>query len=170
MICMLLCTLFLGEANAQKKSVGSSFSYAGIGFVYDHTVDENSFTSFQMRLETANRYDKRSNGIGFTTSLSWNMIFSEKESPEGNTIKFYAGPGLIAGVAGDIKRKSGMVFGMKGVIGGECTFKRKVCISMDVSPVIGVHLARRDGMWNMLLYKTGLMYAIMPEIGIKYAF
>ncbi len=169
-ICILLCTLCLGEIHAQKKSIGSSFSYAGVGLVYEHGIDAGSFAEIQLRMETSSVFARHDRLPGVSASFTWNMVFAETESRDGNKVVFFAGPGVMAGIAEDIGRGAGLMFGLKGRIGGECTFRRNVSVSLGVSPVIGVHLSRNGGMVNMLLYRTGLLYGIMPEVGIKYAF
>ncbi len=165
-----MVTLFLGETHAQKRSVGTSFSYAGTGLVYEHVIDGNSFTEIQLRMETSTLFSNALRNAGVSASFSWNMVFADIQARDGNRIDFFAGPGAMIGLAEDIKSRTGLVFGLKGRIGGECTFNRNVRVSLCLSPVIGVHLGVRDGMLNMLLYKNGLLYGIMPEIGIKYAF
>ncbi len=169
-VCILICTLFLGEIHAQMKSVGTSFSYAGIGAVYEHYIDDNSFVDVQLRMETASKFTQRRNNLGVSASFSWNMIFAEMQSWAGKRISFHAGPGVMVGYADDAMSRKGLVFGLKGKIGGECTFPRRITVSASLSPVIGLHLGRHEGMLNMLLYKNGLLYSIMPEVGIKYAF
>ncbi len=169
-IIFLICIFSLGEIHAQKKSVGATFSYAASGLVYEHKSDERSFFDVQLRMETASMFKNRNEHPGISASLTWNMFFAEAVARDGNTLKFFAGPGATIGYCGDIKRENGLVLGMKGRIGGECTFSRNVCVSICFSPVLGLHMSRQKGMMHMLIYKTGLIYGIMPEIGIKYAF
>ncbi len=170
-ICILLaCTLSLSAASAQPKSIGSTFSYAGVGFVYEHEIDETSFAEIQLRMETSSIFHYREFKPGAAVSFTWNMKFAEIEARDGNRVIFFAGPGAAAGFTEDMFSRRGLMFGLKGRVGAECTFDRNISISMSVSPVLGVHLAMHEGMLNMLLYKTGLAYAVMPEIGIKYAF
>ncbi len=167
---ILLCILSLSEAYAQKKAVGATFSYAGTGIVYEHETEGNSFMEMQLRMETSAMFMSKSGIPGVTASFSWNMIFADAESRDGNRIVFFAGPGATVGWTHDMMDRPGLMFGLKGRVGGECTFGRKVCISLCLSPVLGLHMSERNGMMNMLLYKTGLLYGIMPEVGIKYAF
>ncbi len=170
-ICTILtCTLFLDGLHAQPKSVGSSFSYAGTGIVYEHYIDAGSFAEVQLRAETSSIFTDRGNKPGVSAAFSWNMVFAEKDLADGSRITFFAGPGAAVGWGEDVKSRRGFMLGLKGRVGGECTFRRKVTLSLSVSPVIGVHIGVRDGMLNMLLYKTGLLYGIMPEVGVKYAF
>ncbi len=169
-ICTLICTLFLGELHAQPKSIGSTFSYAGVGLVYEHEIDESSFAEIQLRMETSSVFHHRLFKPGAAASFTWNMKFAEMESRDGDRIIFFAGPGAALGFTEDMYIRRGLMFGLKGRVGAECTFDRKISVSLSVSPVLGVHLAMHEGMLNMLLYKIGLAYTIMPEIGIKYAF
>ncbi len=160
----------MGGLHAQSKSVGSTFSYAGIGLVYEHGIDDKSFAEIQMRMETVPLYASRKNGAGISASFTWNMVFAEHTARGGNKVSFFAGPGAMAGIAGDMLNGRGFMLGLKGRVGGECTFLRNITVSMSVSPVVGIHLGVREGMLSMLLYKTGLLYSIMPEVGVKYAF
>ncbi len=169
-LCILLCTLFLGVLHAQPKSIGSTFSYAGTGLVYEHRTDDKSFVEIQVRMETSSVFNNRKFEPGITGSFTWNMEFADIEARDGNKVIFFAGPGAIVGLTEDLSSRRGVMFGLKGKIGAECRFDRKITVSMGISPVIGVHTAFHEGMLNMLLYKTGLLYTIMPEVGIKYAF
>ncbi len=169
-ISILICTLSLSEARAQRKAVGSTFSYAGVSLTYEHGIGDDSFIDINLRMETSSMFLDRRNTLGMSASFTWNMIFAETESSDGNKVIFFAGPGAMLGYSGDLRRGNGVIIGMKGRVGGECTFKRKVTISLSVAPVLGLHLSTENGMRNMLLYKTGLLYGIMPEVGIKYAF
>ncbi len=167
---MLFSILFLSESNAQKKSVGSSFSYSGAGLIYEHRMDGKSFAEFQLRFETSAIYANVSKLPGLTASFVWNMVFAEAELLDGNIISFFAGPGVIAGFTDDVKRRKGFMFGLKGRVGCECTYSRNVTVSFSISPALGLHLDRRNEAFSMVMYKTGLAYGIMPEVGIKYAF
>ncbi len=169
-ICIILCTLFLDAIHAQPKSIGSTFSYAGIGLVYEHGIDATSFAEVQLRMETAPIFTYREFKYGATASFTWNMEFAEIESHDGDRVVFFAGSGAVLGFTEDLLSRRGLMAGLKGRIGAECTFDRKISLSLSVSPVIGVHLGLHEGMLNMLLYKMGLLYTLMPEIGVKYAF
>lgn len=165
-----MTSLFLGGINAQERSIGATFSYAGAGISFQNSVNEDTFIEVQLRAETSHLFGSLCDTPGVTASATWNMIFSELTSPDGNRICFFAGPGITAGFADDIAFHKGLVFGLKGRVGCECRFKRNVTVSGCISPVIGAHVTMKDGMPCMLLYKTGLMSAVMPEIGIRYNF
>ncbi len=167
---LILCTLFLDGLAARSKAVGSTFSYAGPGLVYEHGIDEKTFAEIQLRMETIPLYDFNRRIPGISASFTWNMIFAGFMSRHGNKVELFAGPGAFAGWSDDVLSRKGLIFGLKGRVGGECRFKRNVSVSISVSPVLGVHLGRSGSMMTMLLYQSGLLYGIMPEVGIKYAF
>lgn len=170
-LCIMLATvLSTGIGNAQTKAVGSTHSFAGIGLSYERYIDDKSFADLQLRLETATMFTHISDNPGISASFTWNTIFADTESESGNIVRFYAGPGIALGMSDNLNGTKGVFFGLKGRVGGECTFPRKVTLSVSVSPVIGAHIGKENGMTNMLLYKYGLLYSVMPEIGIKYAF
>lgn len=167
---ILMTSLFLGGINAQEMTIGATFSYAGTGISFQNNVNEDTFIEVQLRAETAHMFGSLCDNPGVTVSATWNMIFSELTSPDGNRVCFFAGPGIAAGFADDIHFHKGLVFGLKGRVGCECRFKRNITLSGCVSPVLGAHVIMKDGMPCMLFYKTGLMSVVMPEIGIRYNF
>lgn len=165
-----LATSFLCMANAQPRSSGLTFSYSGIGISYQHDIDGENFAEIQLRAETTETFNGNADMPGVSASFTWNMILSGFTSRNGNRVEIFAGPGIIAGASYDMKRPLGCFFGLKGKIGGECTFSRKIAVSLSIAPVIGVHFGKEYQTMNMHLYRNGLLYAIMPEIGIRYAF
>ena len=167
---VLMTFLFLGGINAQERSIGATFSYAGTGISFQDKINEETFIEIQLRGETTHLFAAASTMPGMTASLTWNMIFAQMTSPDGNRISLFAGPGILAGFADNIPIHKGVVFGLKGRVGAECSFNRNVAISACISPLIGVHASMKDGMPYMLLYKTGLLNSAMPEIGIRYIF
>lgn len=168
---MLIVTFFLDVAHAQEKSVGATFSYAGTGLEYVTSKDSRHFSQYQVRLETSGIFWSDRGTPGISASAFWNIVIAEKKSRNDNTVRIYAGPGFSAGYGGDLKNHpSGIFFGLKGRLGAECSFPRRVTISLSISPMLGGHFSMRDGMINMRLYRTGLCYALMPEAGIRYNF
>ena len=162
--------LLLGDLHAQCRSVGATFSYAGTGLTYEHVINDETFIEAQLRLETLQYLSPIAGRTGISGSFTWNMIFAEHISRNGNTINFFAGPGVLAGVSDDFLAPRGLVFGLKGRAGVECLFSRNVIISASVSPVVGAHIGVKDDMPHMRIFRNGLLFTIMPEIGIKYAF
>ena len=168
---MLMTAFFLGEIHAQNRALGATFSYAGCGISYQQQVNEDSFYEIQLRSETAHMFSSLTDKPGITGSVSWNIIFAECVSPNGNCIRFFAGPGVTAGITDDLLYyQKGLLFGLKGRIGAECFFSRRIALSASLSPVLGAHITMKDDMPCMRLYISGLIYSIMPEIGIRYTF
>ena len=170
-ICVILTmSLFLNAADAQTRSFGTTFSYGGSGFIYEQQADDGDFWGVQLRAETTSMFSSRSYFPGISASFMWNIVFATVESRNGNMIRFFAGPGVSAGHSHDVMRGKGFFFGIKGRVGGECTFSRNIAVSLSLSPVLGAHFDRRDGMVSMLLFRSGILYGIMPEVGLKYVF
>ena len=167
---ILLSAATLGDSFAQPKAVSTLWSFNGIGLGYEHMMDENSFIQADLRAELTEIFINRKGKAGATASFTWNIIFAKRTSPNGYVVRYYAGPGAIAGMANDYKTAHGLIFGFKGRLGAECTFDRNITISAAVAPVIGMHTSMKDEVMNMRLYRNGLIYGLLPEIGIKYAF
>ena len=170
---LLTATVFLlslSVLSAQPKAVGAEFSANGLGLSYEHRVESDNFISLHLWMEADDYIWLRADHPGASLSLSWNMVFAEKTSPYGNRITFFAGPGIIAGYVTDFKNTPGAAFGLKGRIGVECRFKRSVTLSASLSPIIGCHITSSGENIKMLLYKSGLLQTVIPEIGLKYAF
>ena len=116
---LMLATFFLDEAFAQERSLGGTFSYAGTGVEYVHYHDDRHFAQYQLRVETAGIYWSELGKTGVSASAFWNTIFATSESRNGNTVKFFAGPGITTGYSGDFMRPQGVILGLKGRAGAE---------------------------------------------------
>jgi len=170
MTIMLLMTIVSGSLKAQTKAISTTWALNGIGIGYEiHTGDE-SFLQIDLTTEISEIYFTRSWNPGAVLSFSWNTYFAQTETIWGDMIRFYAGPGAALGWTPDIKAGSGAMFGVKGRIGAECTFERHASISLAIAPVLGMHLSSNGNAMNMRIFRNGLIYGVIPEIGIKYAF
>jgi hypothetical protein len=166
-IMFLMCI----SADAQPKSIGASFSYTGMGILYEHDFRaQDSFLEICVKAETSDYISNRRNYPGISAGLSWNIIICEWLSSEGNTMRFFAGPGVSVGYISDRNTDEGLFLGLKGRVGGECEFSRNVLISLSISPLIASHFVMRNGELSMKYYRNGLIYGWVPEIGIKYRF
>lgn len=171
LMCLSAAIIFtLDDIHGQSRSIGATFSYAGIGVEYAADIDEGNFAEFQLRMETVEMFNRAGSLPGISASAFWNIIFTKLESGNGNPIRFYAGPGISLGYAQDRISPHGMIFGVKGRVGGECSFPRGISVSMNISPVIGGHFGITDGMVNMRVYRNGLLQILMPEASIRYRF
>ena len=163
----LLC---VSGVAAQPKNAGFSFSINGIAASYEHFVDSESFIELSLKAECADMFFGMSQYPGASASITWNMIFGEKESCNGNELRFFAGPGLMVGWGSDLMRPPGLLAGLKGRIGAECEFDRNVTISISVCPTIGTHTLLLKDYTEMRYYRAGLISTVLPAIGIKYTF
>lgn len=170
LIVILAVILSLGDSFAQSRYSGATFSYGSAGLIYEQAVDPDNFWSIQLKADAVTPFNVAAPFPGLTGSFVWNMIFAEFESTQGNLIRFFAGPGIFAGVDDDILRRPGIVFGLKGRVGGICSFSRMISLSISIAPVLGVHVTKADGVASMLPYRCGLLAGMIPEVGIKYAF
>ena len=135
-----------------------------------HSHQSNSFIDLELKAENGEFYAGRSKYPGILASASWNHYLKQWKSDDGNNVSLFAGPGLAAGYCTDYKGADGIMIGLKGKIGVECNFKRNVTVSTSLAPIIGSHIVLKNGGVEMKYYRTGLQYALIPEIGIKYRF
>lgn len=170
-VTFLAAILWMGTAYAQPKSVGVNWCYSGIALAYEHTVDgRGNFVEICLKAETGEMFNGREGRPGASASFTWNIVLKEWTSRDGERVRFYAGPGLAVGAGRDFKTQNGLMFGLKGKAGFECMFRRGVTVSASVAPVFGQHIVRLDESIGMRYYRNGLIYGLVPEIGIKYSF
>ena len=170
---VMVSALFMSHAisSAQPKSLGATFSFTGFAVSYEHELSEkDSFIETSIKAETSEIFLYRANLPGVSGSITWNFPINEWESGEGNEITFFAGPGVVLGCGQDYNMPYGAFFGLKGRVGLECNFARNVVISAFLSPIIGSHIEFYSDHLTMRYYKNGLMYSLVPEVGIKYRF
>lgn len=167
---ILLSAACSGDLCAQPKAISTIWSFSGIGLGYEHHMADSNFIQAEIKTELTEVFINRKGRVGATASFTWNMVFAQLVSGNGNTVRFFAGPGAIAGMAVDRKTSAGCTFGIKGRIGAECTFDRHICLSAGIAPVLGMHTSMKNDVFNMRLYRNGLIYSLLPEVSIKYAF
>jgi hypothetical protein len=171
-----LTLLFLGEANAQKRSIGTSWSFSGIGLAYEHQMKETSFIHAGAQLEMTEMFLGKTKVPGGSISFTWNDIISCASSRNSNRISFFAGAGAATGYCKDfrLKRKEqtryGCFFGLKGRAGLRIEYDRNVNITAAIAPVLGMHLSLKDEILIMRYYRYGLLQTLMPELTISYRF
>lgn len=167
---LLYAFLNLYVLNAQIQSIGTAYSYNGVGILYELNRNDDCFMEINLQAELGEVLMDRTDIPGISASFTRNYILRTWKSDEGNNIRLYAGIGAIAGYANDFKRKAGPFFGIKGKAGIDCHFPRRVRISLALSPIIGCHLTYGTKYQKMEYYRNGLLNSFMPEIGICYMF
>ena len=159
------------HAFAQPKSLGVSFSYTGISISYEmYSNRPDSFIDIVLKSENSEFYSGRFRHPGISASTSFNYYLKAWTYDETNSVKLFAGPGLTIGYCPDYKTVEGIMFGLKGKLGVECTFERDVQITASIAPIVGSHIVLDERSAEMKYYRNGFQYGFIPEIGIKYRF
>lgn len=167
---MVISTWFSCSASAQTKAFSSIWSFDGIGLGYEHFYGQDRYLDASLKADLTSLFYTGTGRTGITGSVTWNTIFAETQSSEGNDVNFYYGSGLFVGLARDFEASEGFIFGLVGRIGAECSFKRNIGIAVSIAPVIGMHVSQKNESTNMRLYRNGLIYSLLPEVQIKYTF
>lgn len=162
--------LFLSVASAQTRSVGTSWSFSGIGLTYSHEAGNRSFFDIQCKVELGEVLMNRTNIPGVSLAFTRNYIIREWDTEDGNTIYLISGPGISAGWSSDFLTNHGIHIGLKGCFGIECRYRRNINLSFCLAPVIGVHISKQNDYMKMEYHRNGLLGTILPEVGIKYSF
>lgn len=170
LITCLVVLMAMAHAVAQPKSVGTTYSLSGIGIMYEHNLNGDCFIETDIRAEMGEVFRNATDIPGISASFSCNFVFKEWKSTNGSALCAFAGPGISAGIVNDLHKDRGYFFGIKGRVGLEGIFDRRVSISVSLNPIIGSHLIVREEYLEMAYYRNGLLNAILPEIGIKFLF
>lgn len=178
LIAVIVATLvFLGEAYAQERSIGTSWSFSGIGLTYEQPMRQSgTFLHIAVQLEMSEAFLGRTTKPGGSVNFTCNDILHSVTSRNGNSISFFAGAGAAAGYNKDcrIKRDNetfyGYFFGLKGRAGLRIEYDRKINITAAVAPVLGMHLSVKGETVMMRYYRYGLLQTLMPELTISYRF
>lgn len=172
-ICCLVIILAAGflKTGAQTRSLGASFSFSGAGICYEDVLGEDSFYQLGLKAELVEVFTGRADSPGVSVGFTCNYIIRRWQSENDNEIIFYAGPGIETGWVRDFRSDRGGFVGLKGRIGLQCLFPRKIKVSLSLAPCIGAHFTSKEETGvRMEFYRNGLLSAVMPEIGIRYSF
>lgn len=176
LVVILLTMPFLGEAYAQEHSIGTSWSFSGIGLTYEQQIKETAFVYVGAQFEMTESFLGRAAVPGGSVSFTFNDIIDSISSRNGNRISFFAGAGAAAGYCKDfrLKRKEqtrpGCFFGLKGRAGFRIEYDRNVNITAAIAPVLGMHLSMKDETLMLRYYRYGILQTLMPELTISYRF
>jgi hypothetical protein len=176
LLVITLTIAFLSDSYAQEHSIGTSWSFSGIGLTYDHQVKETAFVHVGAQLEMTETFIGRARVPGGSVSFTWNDILGSTTSRNGNRISFFTGAGAAAGYCKDFRVKRieqvryGSFFGLKGRAGVRIEYDRNINITAAIAPVLGMHLFRKEETVMMRYYRYGLLQTLMPELTISYRF
>lgn len=170
LVIMLMTIVSQREGYAQRNTVGTSWSLSGIGITYERNTSEDTFAQVAIQADLGETFFGRAACPGVRGSFTWNIVFAQVETTNKNPVRFFAGPGLAAGICKDLNGPDGVIFGLKGKVGLDCQFARSVNLSVSLVPTLGLHVSKADGNVIICAYKYGLLQTILPEIGISYRF
>ena len=159
------------SAYAQPKALGVVSSFKGFAVSYEHNLHkEDLFIEMALSADASEMFLYRADYPGISASFTWNHVFASWSLQDGAEMKLFAGPGLAVGYGKDFKAGNGYFFGLKGKVGIECSFERRVTVSACISPILGMHVIPYDEYLSLKYYRNGIFYSPIPEIGIKYRF
>ena len=170
-IAILLAIASIHTASAQNNTLGTSWSFSGIGVTYERNTSENTFAHIAVQAEMGEMFRGTTPYSGMSAAFTWNHIFAQAESRDGTPVHFFAGPGIAAGASKDFNGPRGLFIGLKGRVGARCSFDRNIDLAVGVAPVLGLHRYVGQNK-NAILkcYNNGILQTLMPEIVIAYRF
>ena len=157
------------EAGAQPRSIGGIFSFNGIGVSYQHNAVESSFFEVSVSADFCDVLDGQSPYPGIKAGFSYNFIFWGHEFGSGY-LSSLAGIGFVAGYVRQTGQGFGPMAGLTGKVGVEYAFHVPVILSLDFTPVLGMHMDGTDKDSSLRMYLDGLSRSFYPRIGIRYCF
>lgn len=165
-------TISAGNALAQPKALGVVQSYRGFWVSYEHSVADDCFICADAGVLMTGIFSGETSVPGASAEIKWNFMFFRRDIPGCGQLRVFAGPGLTIGYGTDLRMDSGHgpFFGICGNLGVECCFNRGLTLSATVLPILGSHILIYEDYARMLLYRNGLVYGPVPQIGIKYNF
>ena len=177
LIMVIALTMMLpGVTTARERSVGTSWSFTGVGITYEHPLKESSFLLAGAQLEMSEVFLGTTARPGGSICFTCNDILRRMTSRNGNAVSLFAGAGAAAGYSKDYRLNGrelthhGVFFGVKGRAGVRIEYDRNINITAAVAPVLGMHLSMKDETVMMRYYRYGLLQTLMPEITISYRF
>lgn len=157
-------------SKARNTSLGSQWSFKGIALTYSQKAEYGSFHELYLSADMTDLLSGNSRYPGVSAAFSWNIMLKEWELSDEGYIRAYAGPGAAIGWTTDKGSGYGVMMGILGKAGLEYISARKIALSVSISPVLGCHTVWNGNTLRLELYKYGLTYSLMPEVGIKYYF
>lgn len=168
--------VLLGNAHAQERSIGTSWSFSGVGLTYEHPMKHGNFLHVGAQAEMSEMFLGRTTKAGGSVSFTFNEVLRRVTSRNGNSIFIFAGAGAAIGYSKDCRLRRaqptyhGYFFGLKGRAGVRIEYDRKVNITAAVAPVLGMHLSMKDETLMMRYYRYGLLQTLMPKLTIGFRF
>ena len=176
----LACTAFLAAAVllfwhcgmvAQDRSAGLNLAYNEFSAMCQIPVGEKESLRISANLDMTKVISGKVLYPGVSADAAYLFRIWGKRFLSGESMMLSAGPGACAGYVRDHRGHYGLMASLTGYIGFEYIFLVPVSISLSLEPCLGVHLNRdRFGYVNMDFYRYGLLYSLLPHVGIRYRF
>lgn len=187
---LIAFAVLLGTAvavSAQSRSSGFRIGAAGLDAVYQHSLSKNTFIEGNFGLDFG-----VNNNAGFKLTGIYNMVLARPAWTDKGSWAIYAGPGVSLGNVHDMVTyevindkmtfsDNGFMLALTGQIGLEYNFQSPLQISVDLRPMIGLHVNDgkfRDPATNKVVegfeskvgfYGNGLI-GFIPNISVRYRF
>ena len=174
------------SAYAQPRTIGLRIGASGFEADYQHDMARNQFIEGDLGLD----FGYNANGApGIKATAIYNFVWARPAWTDKGTWALYAGPGATLGYVNDevhykaadgrniIKYlDNGFMLGICGQVGLEYTFWFPLQLSIDLRPVIGMHVnggytspsGERYGT-RVGFYDNGLL-GLSPTISVRYRF
>lgn len=178
------------SAYAQPRAAGLRLGVCGFEASYQHNMDKNQFLEGNLGLD----FGYGTSGIpGIKATGLYNFIWAQPAWTNQGSWALYAGPGVTLGYVNDqVHYKvgkevphfldNGFMLGVCGQVGLEYTFWFPLQLSVDLRPIIGMHIndgyRYEDPVTNektdrygsrVGLYDNGLL-GFFPTISVRYRF
>jgi len=171
-------------AHAQPRALGIRVGVSGLEADYQHSFFKNQFLQGNLGLD----FGYSANGVpGVKATAIYNFIWARPAWTNKGSWAIYAGPGATIGYANDeVHYKvaeevvhfldNGFLLGICGQVGLEYTFWFPLQLSVDLRPVIAMHI--NDGYTDSAgsrhgtrvgFYDNGLL-GFAPTISVRYRF
>ncbi len=166
---LVSAALVPGTGTAQPRSVGGVFSFSGAEVSYQHSNSESTFFEINAGIDFCGVLDGQVASPGVRAGFTYNFNIWGHEFGTG-VFSVLAGIGCSAGYVRQTGMSFGPMAGLAGKIGIEYLFKVPVILSLDFTPVLGMHLEGQGSGSLLKVYQEGIIKAYYPRLGIRYVF
>ena len=185
-ITLFILAVTVVSASAQPRAIGLRIGACGFEADYQHSMEKYQFIQGNLGLD----FGYNANGVpGVKAAAIYNFIWARPAWTDKGSWALYAGPGAVLGyVNDDVHYKAadgrnvityldnGFMLGICGQVGLEYSFWFPLQLSVDLRPVIGMHInggytspnGERYGA-RIGLYDNGLL-GLSPTISVRYRF
>ncbi|MDO5442661.1 MAG: hypothetical protein Q4G10_03225 [Bacteroidia bacterium] len=171
-IIIILLQMLFSTALAQERNsftIGTFHSPKGFGACAEFPIDSASFNAFTVIADMHGVLTGEHPRPGVKMTYTRDIVIKHFDK-DGYTVDMYAGPGLTAGYARDIKKPYSIIGGLACVAGSRFSFSTKLIVNIEVCADIALDLTRnpRNGNINLSIYKSGIYHTIFPQLRIQY--